>query len=83
MMIVLLDLEWINREEKHLTQLAALRTGDGWETEDSLELLANPGKVCLREPEDASLGGSGRRYFPHAFFHWMPPRYGNFPKAVI
>ena len=67
MMIVLLDLEWINREEKHLTQLAALRTGDGWETEDSLELLANPGKVCLREPEDASLGGFGTEPFRTLF----------------
>ena len=29
-MIVLLDLEWIEKERKHLTQLSAIRTLEDW-----------------------------------------------------
>ncbi len=56
-MIVLLDLEWIEKDGPHLTQLSAVRTDEIWNIQKSMNLLVNPGEKCLAEPEHIAFGG--------------------------
>lgn len=56
-MIVLLDLEWIEKDGKHLTQLSALRSDDGWEVQERLDILAQVPPVCCDNPAHVAFGG--------------------------
>lgn len=56
-MIVLLDLEWIDDGEKHLTQLSALRVDDEWEPIDRLDILVNPGAAFCANDKHIAFGG--------------------------
>ena len=47
-MIVLFDLEWIEKDGIHLTQLSALRVNQDWDVLGDLDIIVNPGSVCLR-----------------------------------
>lgn len=55
-MFVLLDLEWIEGEEKHLTQLSALRTDESWNAVASFNAIINPGKKYLHDMEHMAFG---------------------------
>ena len=56
-MIVLLDLEWIEKDGIHLTQLSALRADENWESKNELDIIVNPGSICLRDLNHMALGG--------------------------
>ena len=56
-MTVLLDLEWIEKDGIHLTQLSALRVNDNWDIMSNLDIIANPGNSCLNDPNHIALGG--------------------------
>ena len=56
-MTVLLDLEWIEKDGIHLTQLSALRVNDDWNIMSNLDIIANPGNNCLNDPNHIALGG--------------------------
>lgn len=56
-MIVLMDLEWLEQEDMHLTQLAAVRVTDGWDVVDRLEAIVCPPKACLEQTGHMAFGG--------------------------
>lgn len=56
-MIVLMDLEWLEQEDMHLTQLAAVRVTDGWDVADRLEAIVCPPKACLEQTGHMAFGG--------------------------
>ena len=66
-MIVLLDLEWIERGVKHLTQLSAVRTDENWNPVTRLEILVKPDDHCFREPQHVAFGGIRIELFKSAF----------------
>ncbi len=66
-MIVLLDLEWIEKNEKHLTQLSAVRTDEKWNVVGSLDEIARPTTACLRERDHMAFGGYDTLLFANAF----------------
>ena len=55
-MVVLFDLEWIEKDGIHLTQLSALRVNQGWDVPGDLDIIVNPGSVCLRDPAHIAFG---------------------------
>ena len=55
-MIVLFDLEWIEKDGIHLTQLSALRVNQAWDVQSDLDIIVNPGSVCLRDPAHIAFG---------------------------
>ena len=65
--MVLLDIEWVKETKKikRLTQLSAIRLDDGWGIVDSFEVLVNPGKKQLQNPNHVALG----KYDPEQFLH--------------
>lgn len=62
-MIVLLDLEWIEGTEKHLTQLSALRTDEAWNRVSSYDALVNPGRIYLHDMNHMAFGKHDRDLF--------------------
>lgn len=56
-MIVLLDLEWIEAGDKHLTQLSAVRVDDAWNVVASFDVLANPGAKFYSDVNHMAYGG--------------------------
>ena len=66
-MNVLLDIEWIEKSEKHLTQLSAVRIDENWNPVSSLEILVKPDTACLREPQHVAFGGISMELFMAAF----------------
>ncbi len=65
-MIVLLDLEWIELGEKHLTQLAAVRTDEHWNAVSRLEEFVRPGGACLTYCSHVAFGGHSPELFANA-----------------
>lgn len=65
-MIVLLDLEWIKNEDKHLTQLSALRTDEDWNPVASLEIFVKPASECFTQPEHVAFGGISTELYKNA-----------------
>ena len=51
------NLEWIEKDGIHLTQLSALRVNDNWDIMSNLDIIANPGNSCLNDPNHIALGG--------------------------
>lgn len=81
-MIVLLDLEWIDDGEKHLTQLSALRVDNEWTPLDRLDILVNPGAGFYANDKHMAFGGLDIESFKHgvsakdcikAFVQWLNP----------
>ena len=82
-MIVLLDLEWIERRnEKSLTQLSALRTDETWQEISHLDLLAKPDGSFLPDMSHVAYGGYKRSVYEEAmseqdcvaaFHDWLCP----------
>ena len=81
-MIVLLDLEWIEKDRKHLTQLSAIRTYEDWNVSSNLELYAKPCPACLREQKHIAYGGLSIDLYKngsteedciHLFKKWLIP----------
>ena len=79
-MVVLVDLEWIEGPEKHLTQLSALRTDGSWNTVDSFDAFVNPGKRDLfdmkhmafgRHNEDLFVNGMTEQACIEKFERWL------------
>lgn len=66
-MIVLLDLEWIEKGENHLTQLSAVRTDENWNPVASLEIFVKPPAECFREPNHVAFGGVSTDLYKQAF----------------
>ncbi len=66
-MIVLLDLEWIEKGEKYLTQLSAVRTDSNWNPIASLEIFVKPAAVCFKEPGHVAFGGHSIDLYKNAF----------------
>ena len=66
-MIVLLDIEWIEKNEINLTQLSALRVNDNWDVIGSLDLIAKPSMACLREQDHVAFGGYSTQLFANSF----------------
>ena len=62
-MIILMDLEWIGKQDKRLTQLSALRVDEAWNTLAEFHALLDPGETYLRNAEHMALGG----YPPESF----------------
>ena len=55
-MVVLFDLEWIEKDGIHMTQLSALRVNQDWDVQSDLDIIVNPGSVCLRDPTHIAFG---------------------------
>ncbi len=81
-MIVLFDLEWIEKEGIHPTQLSALRVNESWEIQNDLDIVVNPGSVCLKEANHIALGGLFPALFSYGvteqdaietFSEWLMP----------
>lgn len=81
-MIVLLDLEWIDDGDKHLTQLSALRADDEWAPLERLNILVNPGAAFYTNDKHMAFGGLDIESFKHgvstrecikAFVQWLIP----------
>ena len=66
-MVVLLDLEWIEKGARHLTQLSAVRTDEKWNPVASLEIFVKPAAACVKEPEHMAFGGVGAELYRQAF----------------
>ena len=66
-MIVLVDLEWIEEKENHLTQLSAIRTDEHWNALDRLNLFAKPSPGSLIVQSHMALGGYTPEHFETAF----------------
>ena len=66
-MIVLLDLEWIEKEDRYLTQLSAVRTDENWNVVSSLEVYAKPSAACFNEPNHMAFGGISTDLYKAAF----------------
>ena len=66
-MIVLLDLEWIEKGDRFLTQLSAVRVGENWESIASLAVLVKPSAPCLKEPYHIAFGGISTDLYKAAF----------------
>ena len=66
-MIVLLDIEWIEKNEINLTQLSALRVNNNWDVIGSLDLIAKPSMACLREQDHVAFGGYCTELFANSF----------------
>ena len=62
-MFVLLDLEWIEGTEKHLTQLSALRTDESWNAVASFNAIVNPGKKYLHDMNHMAFGKLEKELF--------------------
>lgn len=56
-MIVLLDLEWIEKDGNHLTQFSALRSDDGWKERERLDILVRVPPACCDDPAHVAFGG--------------------------
>lgn len=56
-MIVLADLEWIEMDGRFLTQLAAIRTNEKWETVSYFNAYVCPPKKCLAFSGHLAFGG--------------------------
>ncbi len=65
-MIVLLDLEWIELGDKHLTQLAAVRTDEQWNVVSRLEEFVHLGGACLTYRSHVAFGGHSPELFANA-----------------
>lgn len=65
-MIVLLDLEWIEKDGNHLTQLSALRSDDGWGVQERLDILVRVPPVCCADPAHVAFGGYAAELFQNA-----------------
>lgn len=57
-LIVILDLEWIEDDGKHLTQLYAARVDDAWNTVDCFDRFVNPGTKYHSESAHMAYGGA-------------------------
>ena len=66
-MIVLLDLEWIEKNEKFLTQLSAVRTDENWNVVSSMEIFVKPSAECFKEPSHMAFGGIDTDLYRAAF----------------
>lgn len=66
-MIVLLDLEWIEKNEKFLTQLSVVRTDESWNVVSSMEIFVKPGAECFKEPDHMAFGGISTDLYRAAF----------------
>ena len=56
-MTVLLDVEWIEKEEKHLSQISAIRVNEEWTEISRIDLFVNPGTECLQDCNHIAFGG--------------------------
>ena len=56
-MTVLLDVEWIEKEEKHLSQISAIRVDEEWTEISRIDLFINPGTECLQDSNHIAFGG--------------------------
>lgn len=56
-MTVLLDVEWIEKEEKHLSQISAIRVDEEWTEISRIDLFVNPGAECLQDGNHIAFGG--------------------------
>ncbi len=81
-MIVLLDLEWIEAGDKHLTQLSAVRVDEAWNIVSSFDILANPGAKFYSDANHMAYGGLDIAQFKKAasathcaaaFARWLEP----------
>ena len=66
-MIVLLDLEWVEKNETNLTQLSAMRVDGNWSVTGCLDLIVKPSASCLREADHIAFGGYSTKLFEGAF----------------
>ena len=62
MMVVLLDLEWIEDHGNNLTQLSAVRTDERWREVSRLDRLVRASSDCLRFRRHMAFGGYSRRF---------------------
>lgn len=62
-MIVLLDIEWVGDNEKHITQLSAMRVTTFWWAMERLDILVRPEDGCAYDPDHVAYGG-----YPEARF---------------
>ena len=56
-MKVLLDIEWIEKDNKYLSQLSAVRVDNDWNTVDSINVLVQVPEICLNDVTHVALGG--------------------------
>ena len=62
-MIVLLDLEWVENNENHLTQLSAVRTDENWNEIGRLDEIVRTPACCLKDQDHVAFGGFSTKLF--------------------
>ena len=62
-MTVLLDIEWIEKEEKHLSQISAIRVDEEWTEISRIDLFVNLGTECLHDNNHVAFGGYDISHF--------------------
>ena len=81
-MIVLLDIEWVGDNEKHMTQLSAMRVTTFWWAMDRLDILVRPEDGCAYDPDHVAYGGYPESRFAEgmteeegivSFAEWLQP----------
>ncbi len=65
-MIVLLDLEWIEKDERWLTQLSAIRTDENWNPVSRLDIFVKPDDACFNDPQHVAFGGKSPELYRNA-----------------
>ena len=62
-MTVLLDLEWIENNGKHLTQLSAVRMDGNWNEIGRLDEIVRTPACCLKDKDHVAFGGFSTKLF--------------------
>lgn len=81
-MIVLLDIEWIGDQEKHMTQLSAMRVTPYWWAMDRMDIIVRPEDGCAFDSDHVAYGGYPESKFAEgvaeedgiiSFSEWLQP----------
>lgn len=81
-MIVLLDIEWIGDQEKHMTQLSAMRVTPYWWAMERMDIIVRPEDGCAFDSEHVAYGGYPESKFAEgvaeeegiiSFSEWLQP----------
>ena len=62
-MIVLLDIEWVENDGNHLTQVSAVRTDENWNEIGRLDEIVRAPVNCLRDKDHVAFGGFSTKLF--------------------
>mgnify|MGYP003310575788 CR=1 FL=1 len=69
-MYVIMDIEWVDEspESKYITQIAAVRVNENWETKDSFTRLVSPSQMANVDWQHVAFNG----YSPEEFYRADP-----------